>query len=160
MVVSGNDTIATNGQLQLSGGISVSNNMTLSGQGYNGYTGALRSTNGTNTVTGNIDSSFANTRIASDAGSLSLSGTINLSAASFYNNTFQSSGGDIRLSGNITGSATGFTVLSTTGTNFFITDRANAWNSTTTLGMGVGGTNYARISRRTSSRIAAAPWPR
>jgi autotransporter-associated beta strand protein len=132
------------GQIRLSGGITVSNNMTLAGNGYGGYNGALQNTSGSNTYTGTITISDTTTRIKADAGTLSLNGTINLGSGS-YGNLFQI-GGDIRLGGNgITGSATGFTVFGG-GSNYLITDRANAWAGTTVLGLGSSGsTSYGRV---------------
>jgi autotransporter-associated beta strand protein len=132
------------GQIRLSGGITVSNNMTLAGQGYGGFGGALQNTSGSNTYTGTITISDTTTRIQSAAGSLSLNGTINLGSGS-YSSLFQHVG-DIRLGGNgITGSATGFTVFGG-GSNYLIADRANAWASTTALSLGSSGsTNYGRL---------------
>jgi autotransporter-associated beta strand protein len=137
------------GGLEVSNNITWSNNMTLAGQGYNGYSGALRSTSGNNTYNGTITIVDTSTRIASaGSGTLTLNGTINLSTASAYGNLFQHAGGDIRLGGNgITGSATSFNVLgSAGGTNFLILDRANAWASTMGLTMGAASsTNYGRM---------------
>ena len=134
------------GQIRLSGDITVSNNMTLAGQGYGTFNGALQNTSGNNTYTGTITISDTTTRIQSAAGSLSLNGAINLTTASGYGSLFQHVG-DIRLGGNgITGSATGFTVFGG-GSNYLIADRANAWAGTTgiTLGGGSSSTAYGRL---------------
>jgi fibronectin-binding autotransporter adhesin len=132
-------------QLYVSNNITWSNNMTLAGQGLNGYNGALHSASGNNTYTGTITSADATTRISSGGGTLFLNGDINLTAAAGYSNFFQHSGGDIRLGGNITGSATSFTVLgSAGGTNFMILDRANAWASTMGLSLGTSA-SYGRV---------------
>jgi autotransporter-associated beta strand protein len=159
----GQSTADYGGQIRLSGGITVSNNMTLAGQGYGGYTGALRNNSGNNTYTGTITiaASETTTRISSvGGGTLSLNGTISLGAAT-YGNLFQHAGGDIRLGGNgITGSATSFNVLGG-GSNFLITDRANAWAGTTGLTLGSSGsTSYGRVDLngfdQTISSISAA----
>jgi autotransporter-associated beta strand protein len=141
----GQSTAAYGGELRISNNITVSNNMTLAGAGYGGYNGALRSTSGNNIVTGTITSSDTATRLKADAGTLTLNGDINLTAASAYTTLFVHNGGDIRLGGNITGSATQIGVIGGSS-SYLITDRANAWGTTRSLTLGVGNqTQYGRV---------------
>ncbi|MFN6016111.1 MAG: beta strand repeat-containing protein, partial [Verrucomicrobiota bacterium] len=134
------------GVLEVSNNITWSNDMSLAGQGYYGYSGALRNISGNNTHTGTITAADIVTRITATSGTLSLNGNINLTTAGAYNNLLQHAGGDIRLGGGgITGSATTIGVLGTAGgTNFLILDRAFAWGNSTALLLG-SGVNYGRV---------------
>ncbi len=68
-------TISDGATLQLSGGIAIgTENLTLSGTGASGATGALQSMSGINSLAGDI-ALAANSRISVDAGTLTLSGT-------------------------------------------------------------------------------------
>ena len=60
-------SVSSGGTLQLRGGVSVSNALTLAGAGFSS-SGALRSVSGSNSWTGGITVSSASTRINSDAG--------------------------------------------------------------------------------------------
>ena len=69
-------TIVNNGgTLQLQGGVSLGDALTLSGTGATNATGALESVSGTNAWTGNV-ALAANSTIAVDAGSFTISGVI------------------------------------------------------------------------------------
>ncbi|MFN6018598.1 MAG: beta strand repeat-containing protein, partial [Verrucomicrobiota bacterium] len=150
------------GVVEVSNNITWSNDMTLAGQGYNAYGGALRNISGNNTHTGTITAADVNTRITASGGTLFLNGNINLTTAGAYANFLQHAGGDIRLGGNITGSATSINVLgSSGGTNFLILDRAFAWGNSTGLSLGSGSsTNYGRVdlngNDQTVTSLAAA----
>ena len=69
---SGGATVSSGGTLQLQGGISAANTLSLDGTGYSSNEGALENVSGTNTYTGAITLAGA-TRINADAGSLTLS---------------------------------------------------------------------------------------
>ena len=134
-------------QLAVSNNISWANDMTLAGQGYNGYTGALLSSGGNNTSTGTITISDLMTRISSTSGSLTINGAINLAAGS-YNNLFQHNGGDIYIGGTITGATTIGVLSSTTGaggSNYLIFNRANAL--ATPMGLYLGSATVAAYGR-------------
>jgi autotransporter-associated beta strand protein len=69
--------------LGISGNINVNEPLTLTGNGVATNTGALRSTSGNNTWSGNIttvNSSAGTARVAVDAGTLTISGNVSLSA--------------------------------------------------------------------------------
>jgi autotransporter-associated beta strand protein len=70
----GTGTVSTGASLQIQGGISVANKLTLNGAGASGN-GALESVSGNNTCTGTVDLATATT-IGADAGQLTLSGVI------------------------------------------------------------------------------------
>jgi fibronectin-binding autotransporter adhesin len=134
------------GALLLQNNITVSNNITLAGQGYNGYGGALQSNMGNNIYAGAITIADSVTRISVSTGAtLSITGGINLVTATAYSNLFNHSGGDIRLDCNITSvGTTTFNILGG-GTAYLITNRANVWSSVgLSLGSGTG-TAYGRV---------------
>ncbi len=135
------------GQLEVSNNITWSNNMTLAGQGLNGYNGALRNLSGNNTSTGTITIADTTTRISSSSGTLTLNGDINLTTAAAYGFLFFHNQGDIRIGGNITGSATSFSVFGhSSATNFLIFNRANALASPMGIVLGSNNsTGYGRI---------------
>lgn len=89
----GDTVVDAGGNLQVQGGISLANDMTLNGTGTT-LNGALQNFSGNNTVSGNITLG-SDTRIGSDAGNLTLSGTVNGGG-----NTLTKSGnGELTVSG-------------------------------------------------------------
>ncbi len=68
-------TVASGATLQIAGDITVQKGLRLSGAGAAGTTGALVNVSGTNTLSGNVDL-LANSTIAVDAGTLTLSGVV------------------------------------------------------------------------------------
>lgn len=133
------------GALFLQNNITVSNNITLAGQGYNDYSGALRNNIGNNVYAGAITVVDSATRIGASTGTtLSITGGINLVIAATYSNLFSHSG-DIRLDCNIASVGTTTIGLVGGGTSYLITDRANVWSSVgLALGSGTS-TSYGRV---------------
>jgi autotransporter-associated beta strand protein len=150
------------GSLILQNNITVSNNITLAGQGYNDYQGALRNSTGNNVYAGAITVVDSATRIGASAGtSLTITGGINLVTGATYSNLFFHAG-DIRLNCNITSvGATTIGLLGVTdGTAYLITDRANVWSSVgLALGSGATSTAYGRLDlngyNQTATTISA-----
>jgi autotransporter-associated beta strand protein len=152
------------GALLLQNNITVSNNITLAGQGYNAYQGALQNNTGNNIYAGAITIADSLTRISVSAGTLSITGGINLVTATAYSNLFSHSGGDMRLDCNITSvGTTTFNILGG-GTAYLITNRANVWSSVgLSLGSGTS-TSYGRVdlngyNQTATSLIAAGSDP-
>lgn len=155
------------GALILQNNITVSNNITIAGQGINDYQGALRSSSGNNIYAGIITVADSATRIGASSGAtLSITGGINLTTAATYSNLFNH-GGDIRLDCNITsvGTTTIGLLGAAGGTSFLITDRANVWSSVgLALGSGPTSTAYGRLdlngyNQSVTSLSAAGPDP-
>jgi autotransporter-associated beta strand protein len=125
-----NTTYVTGGStLELSGGISPTNAISVSGAGV-GNAGALRNVGGINTLSGTITEA-GDTTIAADTGtSLTLSGALN------GNNTTTTfaGAGNITVS-NAIATGTGNIVLSGTGTTTFA-GAANTYTGTTTINSG------------------------
>ncbi|MFM8809548.1 MAG: autotransporter-associated beta strand repeat-containing protein, partial [Chthoniobacterales bacterium] len=92
-------TVNSAGQLQLSNGISINRAITLSGDGPG--SGALRSVSGDNTWQGNITLG-SGTRINSDTGLLTLSGSVSGGA----NTLFLGGAGNLSIGGQITATLT------------------------------------------------------
>ena len=106
-------SVSSGGTLQLRGGVSVSNALTLAGAGFSS-SGALRSVSGSNSWTGGITVSSASTRINSDADELDIvgvmsgsggvryggSGTVKVSGVSTYTGVTEVSSGATLLLGN------------------------------------------------------------
>jgi len=117
---SGN-TIASGAALQLQGGISLTEgSFTVTGTGVGG-TGAIRNLSGNNTLTAALDLG-GHTTIAADAGSLTVSGQVNLGTANIL--TVAGAGdttlnGAINNTGAITKTGAGTLTFSGTGANSF-----------------------------------------
>lgn len=89
----GTTVVDTGGNLQVQGGISLANDITLNGTGTT-LNGALQNFSGNNTISGDVTLG-SNVRIGSDAGNLTLSGTVNGGG-----NTLTKSGnGDLTVTG-------------------------------------------------------------
>lgn len=121
---------ATNGTLQLQGGITVSNEkLTLNNTGFNNN-GALQNVSGNNTWAGPI-SLASNSRVQSDAGTLTLGGTV----TSTSNATL-----DVRGAGNTTISGavgTGSGGITKSGTGTLTLSGNNTYSGATTVNQGV-----------------------
>ncbi len=126
-----NGTVVRGGaQLQLQGGINVTDTLTINGTGISN-TGALRNVAGTNTYTGSIIAGSA-ARITADASTiLGISNGVN--GAGF---ALQSGGaGDINYNGPISGSGTTFTKTDS-GTVTFAGSAANTFSGALTVNDG------------------------
>jgi autotransporter-associated beta strand protein len=75
----GNVTISGSGNLELQGGATLANRMTLNSTGTGAQDGAIQNIAGNNTVSGNLTLAGAS-RIQSDSGTLALTGNISLGA--------------------------------------------------------------------------------
>ena len=126
----GDTTVSTGGTLELTNGISVASDesLTLSGTG-NGGVGALRNVSGSNTWAGAVDLDAAAT-IASDAGTLTISGTVDNDA---FLLTVEGAG-DTTISGVI--SDTGGLTKAGNGTLSLSGGAANTYGGITTVDAG------------------------
>lgn len=121
----GATTVASGAQLQIQGGISSAENITISGTGVSS-TGAIRNISGNNTLSGTITRA-ADSSIQSDSGLLTLSGGI---------------GGNFALtvsgSGNTTatGVVSGTGALTKTGSGTLVLSGANTYTGATTVNGG------------------------
>jgi len=140
-------TISNNAALQLEGGITVGNEtLTLTGTGV-GATGALRSMAGDNTWSGNLVLT-GNTRIGTDAGSLTILGGI-----SGATRTLTVVGaGDTFLNGALTTTSGGLVKL---GTGTLTLSGANTNTGATTIGSS-GGTSGGTLRLGASNILANA----
>ena len=115
------NTIASGAALQLQGGISLTEgSFTVTGTGVGG-TGAIRNLSGNNTLDASLDLG-GNTTVTSDAGTMVLSGQVNLGTANIL--TVAGTGntdlaGSINNTGTITKTGTGTLTFSGTGANSF-----------------------------------------
>ena len=115
------NTIASGAALQLQGGISLTEgSFTVTGTGVGG-TGAIRNLSGNNTLDASLDLG-GNTTVTSDAGTMVLSGQVNLGTANIL--TVAGTGntdlaGSINNTGAITKTGTGTLTFSGTGANSF-----------------------------------------
>ena len=75
----GNLTVSGSGNLEIQGGATLANRMTLNSTGTGAQDGALQNISGNNTVSGNLTLAGAS-RIQSDSGTLALTGNISLGA--------------------------------------------------------------------------------
>jgi fibronectin-binding autotransporter adhesin len=124
----GGTSVASGAVLQVQGGITVSDDLNLSGGGVS-TTGALRSISGDNTWAGDITIGSSNTRIASDAGLLTISGNINGAAGT--SPLFQGAG-NITVSGIISG-GTSIVTSAGLGANSVLRLSGNNTNTGSTL---------------------------
>jgi autotransporter-associated beta strand protein len=137
----GATTVSSGAQLQIQGGISVTENLTISGTGVGG-TGVLRNMSGNNTLGGPVVRAASST-IQSDAGRLTLSGAMR------GNNTLTVTGaGDTAISGAISGSTSA--ILYKTGTGTLTLSGANTYAGRTEIN---GGT----LSISADNNLGAAP---
>jgi fibronectin-binding autotransporter adhesin len=114
----GNVSISSSGNLQLQGGISLANTVTINGTGTSGN-GAIENFAGSNTIAGGLNVA-GNSRVQSDAGTLTVSGNVALGT-----NTLNTGGaGNISITGLIAGTGgltkdgTGSLTLSHAGNTF------------------------------------------
>lgn len=129
----GDTVVASSAALELEGGVSIAagESLTLSGTGVSSN-GALRNISGSNSYAGNITLN-ANTEIQSDADTLTLSGTINGSAAS-RTLTFDGAG-NITASNVIGGNVS---TVTKTGTGTLTLSGANTYTGATNIGTAGG----------------------
>lgn len=131
----GDTVVASGAALELEGGVSIAAGeaLTLSGVGVTASpNGALRNVSGSNSYAGNITLN-ADTKIQSDAGTLTLSGTINGNAAS-RTLTFDGAG-DITASNVIGGNVS---TVTKTGTGTLTLAGANTYTGATNIGTAGG----------------------
>lgn len=125
---SGNDTrIVSGAALELQGGISTPETITLNGTGISSG-GALRNVSGNNAVTGAIALGTAS-RINSDSGTLTLSGISGTGLALTVGGA-----GDVVISGSISTGSSGTLIKDGTGT--LTLQGANTYTGSTTIGTG------------------------
>jgi autotransporter-associated beta strand protein len=124
----GTVTVAPGSALELSGGIAPTNALTLSGTGV-ASGGALRNVSGNNTASGNIALN-ADSRINSDAGTLTLSGTMSGS-----HNLNLGGAGNINVSGKIA-TGTGAVTVDGAGAVTLSGTTANTYTGDTTVNSG------------------------
>lgn len=137
----GATTVSSGAQLQLQGGISVTENLTISGTGVGG-TGSLRNISGNNTLGGSVVRA-ASATIQSDAGRLTFSGPMR------GNNTLTVTGaGDTAISGQVSGSTSA--ILYKTGAGTLTLSGANTYAGRTEIN---GGT----LSIGADNNLGAAP---
>ncbi|MES2310315.1 MAG: autotransporter domain-containing protein, partial [Verrucomicrobiota bacterium] len=131
----GSTSIGNGAALQLQGGVTVTGEaLTLIGNGISND-GALRNILGNNTWTGNLTSSpAATTRIASDAGTLTISGNVAISATASDQLVLQGNGNG-EISGSISGASR--VTKGATGTGTWILSGANTYAGNTTVSGGV-----------------------
>ena len=165
------NTIASGAALQLQGGISLTEgSFTVTGTGVGG-TGAIRNLSGNNTLDASLDLG-GNTTVTSDAGTMVLSGQVNLGTANIL--TVAGTGntdlaGSINNTGAITKTGTGTLTFSGTGANSFggalnINDGTVLLNKTAgtnavsgsaiNVGDGTGATGSAILRLGASNQIA------
>jgi fibronectin-binding autotransporter adhesin len=159
----GSVTVSDGAALNLAGGISPTNTVTVGGSGVGGN-GAIRNVSGTNTLSGTITQT-ADTRVQSDAGTLTVSGTI----AGTDKNLTVGGAGNTTVSGTITTGA-GTVTKDGAGTLTYSGAAANTYTGDTTVNAGtlalsktaninsvVGNliVNAGTVSQTTSGQIAA-----
>lgn len=133
-------TVASGATLQIQGGITVTGeNLALTGEGV-GNVGALRNISGNNTWTGNVTAGTVtggvNTRIASDAGLLTISGNVTLSTTPATDQFVLQGDGNGEISGIISG-ALGRVTRSSAGTGTWTLSGANTYTGQTVVSNGV-----------------------
>lgn len=124
----GATTIAGGATLELAGGITPANAITASGDGLGGG-GAIRNVSGNNTASGAITLA-ADTRINSDAGTLTLTGGV-----SGANDLNLGGAGNITVSG-VIGTGTGGVTIDGTGTVTLSGTASNTYTGVTTVDSG------------------------
>ena len=124
----GGTSVLSGAALQLQGGITVGENLTLSGTGI-ANDGALRNISGTNTINGSITLNLA-TLFRSDAGTLALGGNVGNGGGG---NSFTfDGGGDFSIAGVVSGDG----ALTKNGTGTLFLDGSNTYSGTTTINAG------------------------
>jgi len=109
----GGVTVTSGGRIQLSGGITIgAEALTLSGTGISD-SGALQNTSGHNAWGGNV-ALASNAMIASDSGTLTIAGTVDMGGANGRTLAIAGSGG-MTLNGNIINAAGGADILAKSG---------------------------------------------
>ncbi len=127
MLGTGTVTVTGTGNLEVQGGATLSNAMTLSSLGTGAIDGAIQSIAGSNTVSGAITLT-GNSRIQTDSGTLTVSGATALGA----NNLNVGGAGSTVISGAITGTGG----LTKDGTGTVTLSGANGYLGTTTISSG------------------------
>ena len=122
-------TVSDGAALNLAGGISPTNTVTVGGSGVGGN-GAIRNISGANTLSGTITQT-ADTRIQSDAGTLTLSGTV----AGTDKNLTVGGAGNTTISGTIATGA-GTVTKNGAGTLTYSGAAANTYTGDTTVNAG------------------------
>lgn len=150
----GNTTVTDNAALQLIGGITTNETITLlNSTGISGG-GALRNISGNNTITGNVIIDDGTGRINSDAGTLTISGELrgDPTSASAARNVTLGGAGDIVVSGiarNGTGTSPGVLSVTKDGTGTATLSGANTYTGATVVSAGtlvLSGTSSATSS--------------
>jgi fibronectin-binding autotransporter adhesin len=141
----GGTTVASGARLDVSGDIDVAEALSLNNS-FASNAGALRSTSGTNEISGQISGANAARIVSTGSGSLNLTGGIVL-AGGAYSALFMHNNGDVRLGSAITGTATEIGIWGGSS-KFVYTDVANGWAADMDLRLGSGdsaSTLYGRL---------------
>jgi hypothetical protein len=147
-------TVNTGGTLQLQGGITVANPLTLNGAGAGTLTGALDNLSGNNTESGVITLTSATT-ITSEAGTLSLTAAMGQSGGA--ENLTVSGAGSVKMSGAASNSYTGTTSVIGGGTLVLAqTGGAVAINGGA-ITVGDNATGIATLTLQSSNEISGSP---
>ena len=133
----------TAGQLQLANGITLQNNVSLTGR--HNTTPAILNLSGNNTLSGNIDLQVGggNYRIASEGGVLTLAGTLRASASGTRTFTFDGSANG-RVTGNIVNENAVINVTKT-GASTWTLEGTNTYTGATTVESGTLSVNGSHI---------------
>jgi autotransporter-associated beta strand protein len=128
----GNTIVNTGSSLRISGNITVAENISFAGN--DGTNAPIRSTSGTNTLSGTLTSTAAtgDQRITADGGTLNITGNIVMGSTRLV----AQASGNINISGVISGSAAAGLIKSSTGTGTLTLSALNTYVGTTQLSNG------------------------